>query len=52
MCKVKIFKEDSMYNIEKQINEFLHDRKLIGTSINTTWAGHTLYYIVCVSYEI
>lgn len=51
MYKVEIFNGESMYELEKEINDFLCGKKLIGTSISTYWAGYTLCHTVCVSYK-
>ena len=51
MYKVEIFNGESMYELEKEINDFLYGKKLIGTSISIYWTGYTLYYTVYVSYK-
>lgn len=52
MSKVKIFDNyEYTYELEKDINSFASQHKIINVSITCEKAGHSFYYFAAILYE-
>lgn len=51
MAKVKIFEDSNSYYLEKDINNFIQDKKVLDISYNTHMCGYSTYHSACVLYE-
>ena len=51
MSKVKIFEDNSSYRLEKEINNFIQDKKVLDISYNAHMCGYSIYRSACVLYE-
>lgn len=52
MSKVKIFDHyESTYKLEKDINSFASENKIINVSLTCEKAGYSFYYFAAVVYE-
>ena len=52
MNKVRIFDHyESTYKMEKEINSFASEHKIINVSITCEKAGYSFYYFATVLYE-
>lgn len=51
MPKVKIFENNSRWNLEKDINEFIQDKQIINISYSTYKVGYSTYREAIVAYE-
>lgn len=51
MPKVKIFENDSSYYLEKEINDFIKDKKVLNISYNVHMYGYSSYREACILYE-
>lgn len=52
MSKVKIFNHyESTYKLEKDINSFASENKIINVSLTCEKAGYSNYYFAAVLYE-
>lgn len=51
MPKVKIFEDNSSYYLEKEINNFIQDKKVLDISYNVHMCGYSAYRSACVLYE-
>lgn len=51
MPKVKIFEDNNSYYLEKEINEFIQDKKVLNISHNIYVCGYSTYYSTCILYE-
>ena len=52
MSKVEMFYNDSQYNLEKEINYFIQNKKVISVSYSTTLVGYSVHHYACVCYEV
>lgn len=48
--KIKIFEENSRYELEKKLNEFAKNNDIQQISLTAFMAGYTTYYAAVVSY--
>lgn len=51
MPKVKIFEDHNSFYLEKDINNFIQDKKVLNISYNVYMCGYSTYYSACVLYE-
>ena len=51
MPKVKIFEDSNSYYLEKDINTFIQDKKVLDISYSTHMCGYSTYRSACVLYE-
>ncbi len=51
MPKVKIIENYSRWELEKEINEFIQDKKIINIAYSTYKCGYTIYREACITYE-
>lgn len=52
MCRVEMFYNSSQYELEKAINYFIEDKKVISVSYSTTNVGYDVHHYACVCYEV
>lgn len=52
MSKVKMFSKSSQYELEKTINDFIKNTKVISVSYSTTRVGYSVHHFACVCYEV
>lgn len=51
MPKVKIFENDSRWDLEKDINEFIQNKQIINISYSAYKLGYSIYREAIVTYE-
>lgn len=51
MPKIKIFEDNSSYHLEKEINNFIQDKKVLNISYNVLMCGYSPYREACILYE-
>lgn len=52
MFKVKTISGDSMYGLEKDVNEFIKDKKVINISYTMSGCGYGYIRECCILYEV
>ena len=52
MNRVEMFDSNSQYELEKMINAYIKDKKVISVSYSTTLVGYSVHHHACVCYEV
>ena len=52
MSRVEMFNSDSQYELEKKINAYIKDKKVISVSYSTTLVGYSVNHYACICYEV
>ena len=52
MNRVEMFHHSSQYELEKLINDFIENKKVISVSYSTTMVGYYVNHYACVTYEV
>jgi hypothetical protein len=51
MIKVKFFREDTQFNLEIEVNEFIADKNVINISYAIEQCGYDYIYSCCIFYK-
>ena len=52
MTRVEMFEHNSQYELEKIINDFIKNKKVISVSYSTVLVGYSVNHYACVTYEV
>ena len=52
MCKVETFTTDSRLDLEREINSFIQNKKVVSISYSTEMVGFTVHHYALVCYEV
>lgn len=52
MYKVETFREEHRPDLERKINSFIYDKKVVNISYSTEKLGYSVYHYALVCYEI
>jgi hypothetical protein len=50
--KVEIMRSDNRFDLEKEINRFIIDKKVVNVSLAIGKAGYDHFYVATILYEI
>lgn len=50
MAKVRFFRNESQYDLEKAVNDFIRDKNVVNVSYSTNTVGYSIYHYCCVLY--
>ncbi len=50
MTKVRFFRKEHQYDLEKEVNDFICDKRVTNISYSTSLVGYTMYHYCCVLY--
>ena len=52
MCKVETFNEQGRVELERKINSFIQNKKVVSISYSTEMIGYTVHHYALVCYEV
>lgn len=50
MTKVKFFREECQDELEREVNNFIRNKRVINISYSTNSVGYSIYHYCCVTY--
>ena len=50
MTKVKFFREEYQGELEREVNNFIRNKRVINISYSTNSVGYSIYHYCCVTY--
>ena len=51
MTKVKFFHSPNIYELEKEVNDFILDKDVVNVSYSPNTVGYSTWYYCCVLYR-